>query len=254
MSIANGDVSVPQVLSSSITAQAIWDQRVLGFSVHEIGQQTGLSVEKVGELLVSHHQQRRLSKAEGIDFYRDLALARAEALIRVYLQTALRDSITVERFRADQRAEEDVDHPLRCACLVLSLLRFQSELLGLRTGEIFKTDKASPEAVLSWLRTQTEFIRQIAREAPRDIAVLPTEQLDGAHSPATEMRTPGSQAHRDKLPNEELGLDVDLDEINIPPAKTLTTETLGADLSAPVENPLEAERRERFFRDEWDAL
>ena len=217
MSIANGDVSVPQALPSSITAQAIWDQRVLGFSVHEIGQQTGLSVEKVGELLVSHHQQRRLSKAEGIDFYRDLALARAEALIRVYLQTALRDSITVERLRAGEPvAEEDVDHPLRCACLVLSLLRFQSELLGLRTGEIFKTDKASPEAVLSWLRTQTEFIKQVVREAPRDVVVLPTEQLDGAQSPATEMKTPGSQPDHDKLPSEGLELGVDVDVIEIP--------------------------------------
>jgi hypothetical protein len=255
MSIANGDVPVPQALPSSITAQAIWDQRVLGFSVHEIGQQTGLSVERVGDLLLSHHQQRRSTKAEGIDFYRDLALARAEALVRVYLQTALRDSVTVERLPGGEPVtEENIDHPLRCACLVLSLLRFQSELLGLRAGDVFKTDKAGPEGVLSWLRTQTEFIKQVAREAPRDVVNLPTEQLDGAQSPATEMRTPGSQPDRDKLPSEELGSDVDLDEIDGPPAKTLTTETLGADPSGSVEDSFEAKRRERFFRDEWDAL
>jgi hypothetical protein len=186
-------------------------------------------VEKVGELLVSYHEQRRSTKAERVDFYRDLALARAEALIRVYLQTALRDSITVERLRAGEPvAEEDVDHPLRCACLVLSLLRFQSELLGLRAGEVFKTDKAGAESVLSWLRTQTEFIKQAAREAPRDVVDLLTEQLEGAQSPATEMRTPRSQPDHDELPS--------------------------AGPSGSVEGSFEAERREQFFGGEFDAL
>jgi hypothetical protein len=255
MSTTNGDVSVPQALLSSITTQAIWDKRVLGFSVHEISQQTGLSVERVGELLVSHHQQRSSTKAEAIDFYRDLALARAESLIRVYLQTALRDSITVERLRAGEPVvEEDVDHPLRCACLVLSLLRFQSELLGLRAGEIFKTDKAGPERVLSWLRMQTEFIKQAAHEAPHDVVALPTEQLDGARSPAIEMRTPGSQPDRDKLPGEGFELDVDIDEIDIPVPRAPTTETPGGGPSGPFEDSLETERRERFFGGECDAL
>ena len=255
MSTANGDVPESQLLPSSITTQAIWDQRVLGFSVHEIGQQTGLSVEKVGELLVSHHRQRRSTRAEGIDFYRDLALARAEALIRVYLQTALRDSRTVERLRAGEPVvEEDVDHPLRCACLVLSLLRFQSELLGLRGGEVFKIDKAGPEGVLSWLRNQSEFIKQIVREAPLDVVTLPTEQLDGAQSPATETSTSGSQADRDKLPNEELESDVDIHEIEIPVARALTAKTLGEGPSGPVEDPLHAERRRKFFSGQCDGL
>ena len=111
--------------------------------------------------------------------------------------------------------------------------------------------------MLSWLRTQTEFIERVAREAPRDVVYLPTEQLDGVQSPATEMRTPDSQAHRDKLPGEDLELDVDLDEIEIPLARVPTTETLGGGPSAPVEDPLEAgrrERRERFFCGECDAL
>jgi hypothetical protein len=255
MSTANGDVPESQLLPSSITTQAIWDQRVLGFSVHEIGQQTGLSVEKVGELLVSHHRQRRSTRAEGIDFYRDLALARAEALIRVYLQTALRDSRTVERLRAGEPVvEEDVDHPLRCACLVLSLLRFQTELLGLRAGEVFKTDKAGSEGVLSWLRNQTEFIKQVVREAPSDVATLPTEQLDSARSQATELKTLGSQVDRHKLSSEDLELDFDPDQVEIPVAVASTTETLGRGPSDPVEDPLEAERRERFFRGECDAL
>jgi hypothetical protein len=96
---------------------------------------------------------------------------------------------------------------------------------------------------LSWLRTQTEFIKQVVREAPRDVVVLPTEQLDGAQSPATEMKTPGSQTDRDTLPREDLELDVDLDEIDIPVARAPTTETLGGGPSGPVEDPLHAERR-----------
>jgi hypothetical protein len=255
MSRANGDVPKPQLLPSSITAQAIWDRRVLGFSVHEISQQTGLSVEKVSELLVSHHQQRRSTKAEGIDFYRDLALARAEALIRVYLQTALRDSITVERLRAgDPVTEEDVDHPLRCACLVLSLLRFQSELLGLRAGEVFKTDKAGSEGVLTWLRNQTEFIKQVVREAPPDLVTLPTEQLDSAQSPATELKTLGSQVDRHKVSSGDLELDFDLDEVENPVAGASTTETLRWGASGSVEDPLHAERRRKFFSGQYDGL
>jgi len=62
---------------------------------------------------------------------------------------------------------------------------------------------------------------------------------------------------RDKLPSEELELDANLDEIDIPVARAPTTKTLGAGPSDPVEDPLEAERRERrerFFRGECDAL
>jgi hypothetical protein len=180
MSRTNGDVPVAGAsrASSSKSAQAIWDQRVLGFSVHEISQQTGLSVEKVGELLVGHHQQRRSSKAEGIDFYRDLALARAEALIRVYLQTALRDSITVERIRAGEPvAEEDVEHPLRCAVFCLAALKFVGELLNLRAVPE-PVGGANRLSVLDWLATQRAFVKKAAEEAPSDTPELPSGQLD----------------------------------------------------------------------------
>jgi hypothetical protein len=100
MSTANGDVPEPQLLPPSITAQAIWDQRVLGFRVYEISQQTGLSVEKVGELLERYHKS---TKPEGIEFHRQLALSRIEALLKVYLPQALLDSVTVERIRAVNR-------------------------------------------------------------------------------------------------------------------------------------------------------
>jgi hypothetical protein len=183
----NGEIPVPGALCRSI-GERVWDLRVEGFDNSEIAAELGIPAPKVSELLAEEH--RRQIALCSPEFFRTLNLARSERLIRTYLPLALMETITVERIRAGQSVdEESIDHPLRCACLVLSLLRFQSELLGLRTGEIFKTDKASPEAVLSWLRTQTEFIRQIAREAPRDIAVLPTEQLDGAQSPAPEMRT-----------------------------------------------------------------
>ena len=100
MSTANDDVREPQLLPSNITAQAIWDQRVMGFSVYEISQQTGLSLEKVGELLERYHKS---TKPEGIEFHRQLALSRIEALLKVYLPQALLDSVTVERIRAVNR-------------------------------------------------------------------------------------------------------------------------------------------------------
>jgi len=143
---------------------------------------------------------------------------------------------------------------LHCAAFCLATLKFQAELLGLRNPEPGRIAGTGAQEVLSWLRTQTEFIKQVAREAPRDVVDLPTEQLDGAQSPATEMRTPGSQTDRDKLPSEDFELDLDLDEIEILVAGAPTAETSAEGPSGPVEDPLEAERRERFFRDECDAL
>jgi hypothetical protein len=254
MSVNENEIRLPASLASSKTQQ-VWDLRLQGFSIHEISAQLDLPLDQISELLCEHHRQRQAQPIEAKSFYRDLASSRVDALLKVYLPIALMDSVSIKRLRCGEPIEEQsLDHPLHCAAFCLAALKFQAELLGLRNPEPGRTAGKGAEEVLSWLRTQTEFIKQVAREAPRDVINLPTEQLDGAQSPATEMRTPDSQTHRDKLPSEELRLDVDLDEIDIPPAKTLTTETLGADPSGSVEDSFEAERRERFFRDEWDAL
>jgi hypothetical protein len=248
----NGEIPVPGALCRTLGERA-WDKRVEGFDNSEIAAELGLPAPKVSELLTEEH--RRQTALCSPEFFRTLNLARSERLIKTYLPLALMETVTVERIRAGQSVDgESIDHPLRCACLVLSLLRFQSELLGLRAAEVFKTDKVGPEDVLSWLRTQTEFVKQLAREAPPDVVTLPTEQLDGAQSPATETKTSGSQTYRDKLRSEAFELDVD---IEIPVARAPTTGTLGGGPSGPVEDPLEAERRERrerFFRGECDAL
>src|SRR5258708_39799603 len=152
---------------------------------------------------------------------------RVDALLKVYLPIALMNSISIERIRCGQPIEEQsLEHPLHCAAFCLAALKFQAELLGLRVAEPARIAGTGVEEVLSWLRTQTEFIERVAREAPRDVVDLPTEQLDGVESPATEMKTPGSQAHRDNPPREDLELDVDLDEIEIPLARAPTTEPL----------------------------
>jgi hypothetical protein len=102
----------------------------MGHSVYEISRSTGLAVEKVNELLERYH---RSIKSEGIELHRQLALSRIEALLKVYLPQALLDSITIERIRAGEPvAEEDVEHPLRCAAFCLAALKFIGELLNLR--------------------------------------------------------------------------------------------------------------------------
>jgi hypothetical protein len=175
MSTANGDVAEPQLLPSSITAQATWDRRVMGFSVYEISQQTGLSLEKVGELLERYHKS---IKPEGIEFHRQLALSRIEALLKVYLPQALLDSVTVERIRAGEpMAEEDVDYPLKCAALVLACLKFAGELLNLRAVPE-PVAGANRLSVLDWLATQRAFVKKAAEEAPSDTLELPSQQWD----------------------------------------------------------------------------
>jgi len=190
-------------------------------------------------------------------------VSRVESLLKTYLPIALMKEVILERIRSGEPVpEEDVVHPLHCAAFCLAALKFQAELLGLRNPEPARIAGAGARDVLSWLRTQAEFVKQVAREAPRDVVDLPTEQLDGALSPATEM----------KLSSEDLELDVDVDEIEIPAAgasttETLgggpsgpvedplsTTETLGGGPSGPVEDPLHAERRRKFFSGQYDGL
>jgi hypothetical protein len=175
MNTANGDVPEPQHLPSSMTAQAIWDKRVMGHNVYEISQQAGLSVEKVSELLESYH---RSIKPQGIEFHRQLALSRIEALLRVYLPQAMMNAVTIERFRAGEPvAEEDVEHPLRCAAFCLAALKFISELLNLRAVPE-PVGGANRLSVLDWLATQRAFVKKAAEEAPTDILELPSQQRD----------------------------------------------------------------------------
>ena len=252
------DLAVTSDLARGGSAHMIWNLRIQGFSVHEISQQVGLPPVEVDELLMKHHTERQACPTEANDFYRHIAVSRVESLLKTYLPIALMKEVILERIRSGEPVPEgDVVHPLHCAAFCLAALKFQAELLGLRNPEPARIAGAGAQEVLSWLRTQTEFINQVVREAPRDVVVLPTEQLDGAQSPATQMKTPGSQTDRAKLASEELELDVDLNEIEIPVAGAPITETLRGGLSGPVEDPLEAGRREYrepFFRGECDAL
>jgi hypothetical protein len=159
----------------STSAQAIWQLRVMGHNVHQISQQTGLSIERVHELLASHY---RSINPEGIELHRYLALSRIESLLEVYLPQALMDSVTTQRLRSGEPvATQDVEHPLKCAALVLACLKFAAELLHLR---------AVPEpaggqrglTLLDWLATQREFVKKAAEEAPCDTPELPSGQLD----------------------------------------------------------------------------
>jgi hypothetical protein len=254
MRINDNDIRPPASLASSRTQQ-VWDLRLQGFSIHEISLKLGLPLDQISDLLCEHHRQCQAQPIEAKSFYRDLTSSRVDALLKVYLPIALMDSVSIERIRCGEPIEEQsLEHPLHCAAFCLAALKFQAELLGLRNLEPSRIAGTGAEEVLSWLRTQTEFIERSARKAPRDVVVLPTERLDGAQSPATEMKTPGSQTDRDKLPGEDLELDVDLNEIEIPVVRAPTTEAQGGGRSGPVEEPLHAERRRRFFAGQCDGL
>ncbi len=239
------DLAVTSDLARGGSADEIWNLRMQGFSVREISQQVGLPPVEVDEILMKHRTERKACPTEANDFYRHIAVSRVESLLKTYLPIALMKEVILERIRSGEPVPEgDVVHPLHCAAFCLAALKFQAELLGLRNPEPARIAGTGARDVLSWLHTQAEFVKQVAREAPRDVVDLPTEQLDGALSPATEM----------KLSSEDLELDVDVDEIEIPAAGASTTETLGGGPSGPVEDPLHAERRRKFFSGQYDGL
>jgi hypothetical protein len=270
VSRTNGDVPVAGTsrASSSKSAQAIWDQRVLGFSIHEISQQTGLSVEKVGELLESYH---RSIKPQGIEFHRQLALSRIEALLKVYLPQALSDSVTIERIRAGEPvAEEDVEYPLRCAVFCLAALKFVGELLNLRAVPE-PVGGANRLSVLDWLATQRAFVKKAAEEAPSDTPELPSGQLD------SRSREDLAIDHSDPNPEIEFAeIDIRRQDSQAPPQEGALSL---AEPAAAVDDPDDAretppperqvvvprnpqaqteadraERRRRFLSGEPDAL
>jgi hypothetical protein len=107
------------------------------------------------------------------------------------------------------------------------------------------------EDISNWLRTQVEFINKMVREAPCDTLSLPTDGLEA------EPKTPEEPRRVcDSLVVEESETDLESDQIDVVSAAgNIQAPDVGP--SAPVENPLEAERRERrkrFFRGECDAL
>jgi hypothetical protein len=187
----NGDVTTPNALTRQSTAQGIWDKRVMGYSVFEISHETGLSIEKVHELLDSYH---RSIKTEAIEFHRAIALARVESLIKTYLPVALMDRVVVERMRGGESVfEEDIDYPLRCACLVLACLKFAGELLNLRALPE-PVGGANQLSILSWLQMQREFIQKAAAQTPPDTLELPTQQLDSRENPRVKPGPDKSEA------------------------------------------------------------
>jgi hypothetical protein len=103
------------------------------------------------------------------------------------------------------------------------------------------------------LRTQVEFINKMVREAPRDTLSLPTDGLEAEPTTPEEPRRVC-----DTLPVEESEIDLESDQIEVAPAAGAPNiEAPDVGPSAAVEDPREAdrrERRERFFRGECDAL
>jgi hypothetical protein len=184
----------------------------MGHSVYEIGQQTGLSMERVGKLLERYHKS---TKPEGIEFHRQLALSRIEALLKVYLPQALLDSVTVERIGAGEPvAEEDVEHPLRCAAFCLAALKFVGELLNLRAVPE-PVGGANRLSVLDWLATQRAFIKKAAEDAPSDILELPSQQLDPG--PVEDPAIAPSESNKPEIEFAEI--DIRRQDSQAPPQK-----------------------------------
>jgi len=234
-----GDVPVPEDLSAeaSKSLEPIWDMRVMGHSVYEISRSTGLAVEKVNELLERYH---RSIKSEGIELHRQLTLSRIEALLRVYLPQAIVDSVTVERIRAGEPvAEEDVEHPLRCAAFCLAALKFIGELLNLRAvpGPLGSANRLS---TLDWLQTQRAFIQKEVAQAPCDTLELPS-----GHSDASSREDLGLDNYKESNPEMEFA------EI---PTRSQSAGVLPHEDVLSQAEQSRAERRRLFEEAGFDAL
>jgi hypothetical protein len=213
---------------------------VLGSDIYEIGAKLNLSPETVLAELEAHHQERQSWPTETRSFYRALSLSRCEKLLSVYLPLALR--------LEEGSGEEQINYALHTVAFALATIRFQAELLGLKTLDTDELNSGtSHKQCVSLIHAQLEYIDKMVREAPRDTLSLSADSVETAPEPTAEPDTVHPAA-----PEDEFLFDLDqIDNIEPSPA-------------APAEPPLqlEAERRresresarERFFRGECDAL
>jgi hypothetical protein len=259
--------------------QAVWEERIMGADIFEIAQKLGISVEQVSDLLMEHHRQRQAQPVEAKSFYRDLAVSRVDALLRVYLPIAVMNSVIVEKVHCGEWvSEESLEHPLHCGVFCLALLKFQSELLGLKVQEPNNAGASGERRSLDWLKTQMQFVQELVNAAPRDVLDLPEEPNDSADLQQLE-QSAQTVALEELLLSGVAGDDdlagADLREIllmpkkvSAPPVDRILQEpaepshatncpapgkkSLAA--AAPSESIEYQERRRRFFMGESDGL
>ncbi len=257
---ANGrqeDIAAPPGLDRN-PERMVWDARVEGQTNEEIAATLGISTREVSQMLMAHHESCQKEPTESVSFYRALAVARCERLLRVYLPVGVLKKVVLDRLRCGEAVlEEDVHYPLAVAAFVLNVLRYQSQLLGLTVVSERRTQSLSSHQTLDWLRTQREIIEQIVAEAPRDVTDLPVKQLDGAERSLAEgdLEVSAAVAELGKVsattaPDDPD--DLDIGEIEFPTVtKKGTKPPPDPQVQAEIDH---AERRRRFFAGQPDGL
>lgn len=153
-----------------------WRLRTGGYKVYEIAEQLQATTSQVTVWLQDALAQVRSGTKDLIDLDRELELSRTEELLKHYMPLAVFDSVTFERMqRGEPISVEDFEAPQKAAWIVIELIKLRCKVLGITISEQERGMMPAVE-VIGWLRTQHEFIKNAAQDAPRDVLSLETDQ------------------------------------------------------------------------------
>jgi hypothetical protein len=180
-----------------------WHLRTLGKSTYQIAQIMGVPHPQVTAWLGDALAQVRKLTQELIELNRELELSRTEMLLERYMPIALMENVIIERIRQGEPISvEDFDKPQRAAWIVMELIKMRCKIQGITTTQV---DQALVPAVdiVSWLRTQKEFIQRTVESAPRDVLTLevdnPIDEQDQNHH---QNQVAGQKAKDQQNPEE----------------------------------------------------
>lgn len=169
-----------------------WRLRTMGKPVHQIAEILQTTVPQVKAWLASALASIRKFTQELIDLDRELELSRTELLLEHYLPLALMDNIVIERIRQGEPiAVEDFEKPERAAWTVIELIKLRCKIHGITVPQVEQSLTPAID-IVSWLRTQKEFITRTVEAAPRDVLSLevdnpiderPSENSENKRSP-----------------------------------------------------------------------
>lgn len=167
-----------------------WRLRTMGYRVYEIAEKMRTSESQVNLWLKDSLAAIQRSTKGLVELDKELELSRTEELIKHYFPLALMSHVMIERMRNGEPVPvEDFDQPQHATWIIIELIKMRCKIKGIVTTQ---ADQSLVPAVdvFGWLRTQHEFIKEAAQDAPKDVLTLecdePIDEPQSAHPPTAE--------------------------------------------------------------------
>jgi len=183
--IEQKNLNMEQVVSVEYEA---WRLRTMGFKVYEIAAKLDASETQVNVWLQDAMVAIRGATKGLVDLDKELELSRTEELLKHYMPLAVMDHVMIERIRQGEAVpQEDFEIPQRNAWIVIELIKLRCKIKGLITTQT-EINMMPAVDVFGWLRTQHEFIKDAAKNAPKDVLTLECDEPIDQPSTATNER------------------------------------------------------------------